>query len=139
MSNADTLESYMLRMELPHEKVSDDTWVVGPESHSGVRIIVRVDAPIVLYSSPVFAVTAATPDHLGLFRRLLEFNDTTLHCAYALDGDQILLSGAHQLADLDFGEFQAMIEDMAMALDGHLEQLAKWRPAPIQPDTQEGN
>lgn len=131
MSNADTLESYMLRMELPHEKLSDDTWVVGPESRFGMQIIVRMDEPIVLYSSPVFAVTAATQDQLGLFRRLLEFNDTTLHCAYALDGDQILLSGAHQLADLDFGEFQAMIEDMAMALDGHLEQLTPWRPAPV--------
>lgn len=139
MSNADTLESYMLRMELAHEKVSDDTWVVGPESSSGIRIIVRVDEPIVLYSSPVFAVTQATPDQLGLFRRLLEFNDTTLHCAYALDGDQILLSGAHQLADLDFGEFQAMIEDMAMALDSHLQQLAPWRPAPIPSEIQEGN
>ncbi|WP_422887136.1 YbjN domain-containing protein [Nannocystis pusilla] len=139
MSHAETLESYMLRMELPHEKVSDDTWVVGPESHSGIRIVVRIDEPIVLYSSPIFAVTERTPDHLGLFRRLLEFNDTTLHCAYALDGDQILLTGAHQLADLDFSEFQAMVEDMAMALDGHLEQLTPWRPAPNHSDIQEGN
>ncbi|MDC0720772.1 YbjN domain-containing protein [Nannocystis bainbridge] len=139
MSHAETLESYMLRMELPHEKVSDDTWVVGPESHSGIRIVVRIDEPIVLYSSPIFAVTAATPDHTGLFRRLLEFNDTTLHCAYALDGDQILLSGAHQLADLDFSEFQAMIEDIAMAIDGHLEQLSPWRPAPTHIEIQEGN
>ena len=135
MSNADTLESYMLRMELPHEKLSDDTWVVEPESRTGIQIVVRMDEPIVLYSSRVFAVTAGTRDQLGLFRRLLEFNDTTLHCAYALDGDQILLSGAHQLADLDFGEFQAMIEDMAMALDGHLEQLTPWRPAPVSEGT----
>lgn len=139
MSNADTLESYMLRMELAHEKVSDDTWVVGPESSSGIRVIIRIDEPIVLYSSPVFAVAEATPDKLGLFRRLLEFNDTTLHCAYALDGDQILLSGAHQLADLDFSEFQAMIEDMAMALDGHLKQLTPWRPAPAHSEIKEGN
>ncbi|HEY8376755.1 MAG TPA: YbjN domain-containing protein [Nannocystis sp.] len=138
MTTAETLESYMLRMELPHEKVSDDTWLVGPESSSKVRIIVRVDEPIVLYSSPVFTVTPDTPDQLGLFRRLLEFNDTTIHCAYALDGDQILLSGAHQLADLDFGEFQAMIEDMAMALDLHLPQLAPWRPAPLQTEIKEG-
>lgn len=132
MSYADTLETYMLRMELPYDKVSDDTWVVAPESLQRARIIVRIDEPIVLYTTPLFAVNDATQDQLGLFRRLLEFNDTLLHCAYALDNDQIVLSGAHQAEDLDFGEFQAMIEDMAMALDSHLEQLAPWRPAPVQ-------
>jgi len=130
MSNADTLEAYMLRMELPHEKHSDDTSVVEPECPTGIQIIAPADEPTMPDSAAVLAVTAATRDQLALFRRLLEFNDTTLHCAYALDGDQILLSGAHQVADLDFGEFQAMIEDMAMALDGHLEQLTPWRPAP---------
>lgn len=135
MSYADTLETYMLRMELPYDKVSDDTWVVAPESLQRARIIVRIDEPIVLYTTPLFAVNDATQDQLGLFRRLLEFNDTLLHCAYALDNDQIVLSGAHQAEDLDFGEFQAMIEDMAMALDSHLEQLAPWRPAPVQEGT----
>lgn len=140
MSYADTLESYMLRMELPYEKVSEDTWVVGPQTIHNVRIVVRIDEPIVLYSAPVLSVTAATPDQLGLFRRLLVFNDTTLHCAYALDGEQIMLSGAHQLEDLDFSEFQAMIEDMAMALDSHLDQLAPWRAAPVSPEApREGN
>lgn len=140
MSYADTLESYMLRMELPYEKVSDDTWVVGPDTRRNVRIVVRIDEPIVLYSSPVFPIAAETPDQLGLFRRLLELNDTTLHCAYALDGQHIMLSGAHQLEDLDFSEFQAMIEDMAMALDSHLDQLAPWRIAPAAPEApREGN
>ncbi len=139
MSYADTLESYMLRMELPYEKVSDDTWVVGPDTRRHVRIVLRIDEPIVLYSSPVFAVAAETPDQLGLFRRLLELNDTTLHCAYALDGHQIMLSGAHQLEDLDFSEFQAMIEDMAMALDSHLDQLAQWRASAAPEAPREGN
>lgn len=131
MSYAETLESYMFRMEMPADKVADDTWVVAPESSHHGRIILKLDEPIVLYTSPIFSVTEATPDHLGLFRRLLEYNDQMLHCAYALDGDQIVLSGAHQLADLDFSEFRAMIEDMSMALDSHIELLAPWRPAPV--------
>lgn len=142
MSYADTLETYMRRMELPYEKVSDDTWVVMPESSHRSRIFIRIDEPIVLYTTPVFAVLPATPDQLGLYRQLLTFNDTLLHCAYALDGDTIVLSGAHQLEDLDFSEFQAMLEDMAMGLDSHLEQLAPWRPAPDTTSTargQEGN
>ena len=65
----------------------------------------------------------------------LEFNDNLLHCAYALDNGQIVLSGAQQIEDLDYGEFQAMIEDMVMAIDSHLDQLTKWRPATIQEGT----
>ena len=135
MSYADTLESYMLRMELPHEQVSDDTWVLAPDSLRHARIIVRIDEPIVLYSTPLFGVTELTPDREELFRKLLEFNDNLLHCAYALDNEQIVLSGAQQIEDLDYGEFQAMIEDMVMAIDSHLDQLTKWRPATIQDGT----
>jgi hypothetical protein len=96
------------------------------------RIIVRIDEPIVLYSAPLFGVTELTPDREELYRKLLEFNDNLLHCAYALDNEQIVLSGAQQIEDLDYGEFQAMIEDMVMAIDSHLDQLTKWRPATIQ-------
>lgn len=135
MSYADTLESYMLRMELPHEQMSDDTWVLAPDSLRHARIIVHTDEPIVLYSTPLFGVTEATPEREALFRKLLEFNDSLLHCAYALDNDQVVLSGAQQLEDLDYNEFQAMIEDMVMAIDSHLDQLAPWRPATIQEST----
>jgi hypothetical protein len=135
MSHADTLESYMLRMELPHEQVSDDTWVVAPDSLRHARIIVRIDDPIVLYSTPLFGVTEATPDRENLYRTLLEFNDNLLHCAYALDNNQIVLSGAQQLEDLDYNEFQAMVEDMTMALDSHLDKLTPWRPATVQEGT----
>ena len=101
MSYADTLESYMLRMELPHEQVSDDTWVLAPDSLRHARIIVRIDEPIVLYSTPLFGVTEATTD-----RGVSNWRDAA--------------------------EFQAMIEDMVMAIDSHLDQLTPWRPATIQ-------
>ena len=132
MSHAETLESYMLRMELPHERVSEDTWVLAPDSLRHARIVACIEDPIVLYSTPLFAVSELTPDREGLFRKLLEFNDHLLYCAYALDNEQIVLSGAQQILDLDYGEFQGMIEDMVMALDSHLDQLTPWRPATVQ-------
>ena len=93
MSYAETLESYMLRMELPHERVSEDTWVLAPDSLRHARIVACIEDPIVLYSTPLFAVSELTPDREGLFRKLLEFNDHLLYCAYALDNEQIVLSG----------------------------------------------
>jgi hypothetical protein len=43
-----------------------------------------------------------------------------------------VLSGASQAATLDINEFQAVLDDLTMALDNHFEKLAPWmggRPA----------
>ena len=132
--NADTVESYLMRMEIPSEPLGDGSWVLAPQGLRRSRILVQVAPPIVLFATPIFEVSAATPDREGLFRRLLELNEELLHCAYGLQGAQVVLSGAQQLENLDFNEFQAMIDDISMSLDRHLGELAPWRPA----DPQEG-
>lgn len=132
--NADTLETYMLRMEVPNEPLGDGTWILAPQSLRHDRILVKIAPPIVLFTTPIFTISDTTPDREGLFRRLLEYNEELLHCAYGLQGDQVVLSGSHQLENLDFNEFQAMIDDISMSLDRHMDELAPWRPA----NTQEG-
>jgi len=127
--NDDKLESYLLQMELPNEPLGDGTWVLSPESLRDNRIVVKVVDPIVLFTTPIFKVDEATPNREQLFRRLLELNEELLHCAYGLDGDQILLSGAHPLENLDYNEFQAMVDDISMSLDRHLDELSPWKPA----------
>ncbi len=129
MSYSDTLESYMRRMDLAHEQLDASTWVVSPGNVHLSQIVVKIDDPIVLFTSPVFTLDESTPDREGLFRRLLELNEDLLHCAYGLQDKQLLMSGAAQAETLDFNEFQAMIDDMSMGFDRHLDDLAKWRPA----------
>jgi len=127
--NSDTVENYLLRMEIPNEQLDEATWVLAPESLRDSRIIMKVSAPIVLFSAPLFTLNASSTGREALFRRLLEFNEELLHCSYGLQGDQVVLSGAQQLENLDYNEFQAMIDDMSMSLDRHLGELAPWRPA----------
>ena len=79
-----------------------------------------------LFSIPVLDVTADVSNPGELYRLLLTLNSELLHASYSLQSDRVVLSGAQQVENLDFNEFQAMIDDMCMALDRHWDQLAPW-------------
>ena len=74
----------------------------------------------------VLDLTALTENQEALFRLLLELNNTLMHCAYAIQDDRVVLSGAQPLENLDQNEFQAVVDDMAVALDSHQAALAPW-------------
>jgi hypothetical protein len=126
MSHADTLESHLLRAAVPHEQLDDTTWIVQLDDARRHRIAVKVQDPIVLFSTPVVELSANTPDREGLFRTLLELNADLLHSAYGLEGHSVVLAGAHQASTLDIAEFQAVLDELGMALDNHSERLAPW-------------
>lgn len=127
MASTDELDSYLIKMGLPYEQVGEGTWVINPDSSMRrAPIGVTIEEPIVLFSIPMFELGTDVPERERLFRTLLELNSELLHSSYALQGDQVVLSGAQQLENLDFNEFQAMVDDMCIALDNHLERIAPW-------------
>ncbi len=126
MASTDELDSYFIKMGLPYEQVGDGTWVVHPDSTIHVPIGVQIEDPIVLFSIAMFELPPDATDRERLFRTLLELNGELLHSSYALQGDRVILSGAQQLENLDFNEFQAMVDDMCIALDNHMEKIAPW-------------
>ncbi len=131
MNYVDRLESYMLRMDLTYEQLqgTENTWVIDPGNPQNSAIVLRLEDPIVLFSAPVFECGEQTPNREELFQLLLALNEELLHASYSLRGNQIVLSGAYQVENLDFGEFQAMIDDMSLSLDTHLGKLDPWRQA----------
>ena len=57
---------------------------------------------------------------------MLRFNATALlHAAYGIEGDMIILSGALEVENLDFNEFQAMIDDISLGIDSHFASIRK--------------
>jgi hypothetical protein len=127
MASTDELDSYLIKMGLPYEQVGEGTWVINPDAAGRVAPIgVTIEEPIVLFSIPMFELGLVLDERERLFRTLLELNAELLHSSYALQGDQVVLSGAQQLENLDFNEFQAMVDDMCIALDNHLERIAPW-------------
>ena len=126
MSKAETVESYLYRSEVPHDQVEDSTWVIQLNDTRSSRVVLRIQEPIILFSSPVLDLADDTPDREKLFRTLLELNAELLHCGYALEGDRIVLTGAQELQNLDYNEFQAVVDDMTMAKDTHQQKLSSW-------------
>lgn len=139
MNSVDDLDSHLIQTGLPFEQIGHNTWVIQPEGGHAQQIAVSADLPIVLFSVPVLELTDALRNDVELFRCLLELNAELLHSSYSLQGDKIVLSGAQQLENLDFNEFQAMIDDMCMALDKHWDKLAPWglqrKPEASNPDS----
>jgi hypothetical protein len=116
----------MIKMGTPYEQVGDNTWVLHPDNAHRAPIAIKAEDPIILFSIQLFQLEQANEDREGLFRRLLELNSELLHTSYALQGNGVVLAGALQLESLDFIEFQAMVDDMSMALDNHYDKLSPW-------------
>ncbi len=122
MSSADKLDSFLLNSGLPYEQIAAGTWVLHTESARNASLGVKIEDPIVLISIQLFEL--GDGNHADVFRTLLELNSELLHVSYSLQGSQLVLSGAQQLENLDFNEFQAMVDDMCMALDNHYAKIA---------------
>ena len=126
MNHAETVASHLIQASVPHEQLNESTWVVQLEDQRQSRIAVKVQDPIVLFSTPILELSANTQDREGLFRLLLELNADLMHSAYGLEGERVVLSGASEAATLDINQFQAVLDDLTMALDNHSDKLARW-------------
>ena len=124
MSTADDVDSFLIKSGLRYDQIAEGTWVLHPESARSAQIGVKIEDPIVLFSIQMFALEDVIGDREVLFQRLLELNSELLHASYSLQGHQVVLSGAQQIENLDFNEFQAMVDDMCMALDNQYDKIA---------------
>lgn len=126
MSATETVESYLIQTGVAHEQIDDTTWVVQLDDARRSRIAVKIVEPILLFSTSILDVSPGAKNLEELYRTLLELNAELVHGAYALQGQRVVLSGTQQTASVDFNEFQATLDDMAMALDKHRERLGSW-------------
>jgi predicted HTH domain antitoxin len=59
---------------------------------------------------------------------LLRLNTTELfHCAFGIEGKNVVLTGALELENMDLNEFQAVVDDMGMAVSKLYPVLSKFR------------
>lgn len=127
MVTREDVENFMIRLELPYQELDEGLWVVG-DSQEVAPVFVTHDPPLLLMRVSVMDAPEEEELRNGLFRELLELNATDLlHGAYGLDGNEIVLTDALQLADLDFSEFQASLESIMLALRSHFEALSRYR------------
>lgn len=124
MISKEDLESYLLRMGVEYEEVDENMWLIKPQNSAGV--VVNFTPPVVLLRLKVMDLPVSQDGTLApFFRKLLELNASDIvHGSYGIEGNDVVLSDALQLEDLDYSELRSSYESMVMAASSHVQELA---------------
>lgn len=131
MVNREDLESFLVRLGAEgasYSEVEPGMFVVRPGGTPDAQVVVHLTPPVLLMRMNVMPVPSDSIAAAGLSRRLLELNATDLvHGAYGISANDIILTEAIELNNLDFSEFLAAYESMTLALASHIRELAPFR------------
>jgi hypothetical protein len=126
MKSAEDVESYLLRMGVQYETVKPGIWLLHVDGQS--RLAVSIAGPVVAFRLKVMDLPAERREEL--YRKLLELNTTEMvHGAFGVEGDAAVIVHALELENLDFNEFQAVVDDMSMAIGKYHSNLARYLDA----------
>ena len=122
------LKAYLAASSRTFEAGDDGTLLVSAQGLGLPPIYVRAmegsDSQPVIFTVSVGQAPKEPAAQGKMFRRLLDLNATDLlYGSYGLRGDEIVLSSAHELENLDLNEVKAILSDIALALSSHLEEL----------------
>jgi hypothetical protein len=124
MKTREDIESYLLKMGVVYEELGGGLWRLRLDGIE--NLMVSLAGPVVVFRLKLMDVPAANRD--ALFENLLRLNTTELfHCAFGIEGQAIVLGGALELENMDFNEFQAVIDDIGMAVSKHYPVLSKFQ------------
>jgi len=124
MKTREDIESYLLKMGVGYEDLGGDIWRVH---FNGIEnLVVSLAGHIVVFRLKMMDLPSTKRE--DLFETLLRLNTTELfHCAFGIEGNAIVLDAALELENMDLNEFQAVIDDMGMAVSKLYPVLSKFR------------
>ena len=123
MRTREDVESYLIRIGQPYEEVREGLFVIKDVYED--NIVVSLSPPIVVFRLKVLPVPPNRRE--DFFRELLTLNVGDLvHGAYGIEGDNVVLTASLQLENLDFNEFQAVVDEFTMAVSNHRERLGRY-------------
>jgi hypothetical protein len=122
MKSAEDIESYLMRMGVPAETIKPGIWLVKID---GSALVVSIAGPVVAFRLKVMELPRTGREEL--YRTLLSLNTTEMvHGAFGLEGDTVVMVHALALENLDLNEFQAVVDDMSMAVAKHHPNLSRF-------------
>lgn len=124
MKTREDIESYLLKMGVQHENLGGDIWRLRESTMD--NLVISLAGPVVVFRLKMMDIPPTQREEL--FATLLRLNTTDLfHCAFGIEDSAVVLTGALALENLDYNEFQAVIDDMSMAVSRQYQELAKFR------------
>jgi hypothetical protein len=126
MKTREDIESYLLRLGVANEDLGHDIWRIKDDGFD--NLLVSLAGPVVVFRLKVMDLPKTGRE--ALFETLLRLNAGEMVLAtFGVDGHAVILSASLPLENLDFSEFQAVIDDMGMAISKHYPVLSKFRSA----------
>ena len=123
MKSDEDIESYLLRVGIPAERIDKGIWIVKLDGHENLAI--SIAGPVVAFRLKVMDIPVLGREQL--YRTLLSLNTTEMvHGAFGIESEAVVIVHALELENLDFNEFQAVIDDMTMAVSKHYPFLSKF-------------
>ena len=123
MISREDLESFLIRTEMDYEEIGENLWIVDPPGGSATgepAVVISYSPPLVVFRATVGGIPEGTADKLALYEKLLTLNATDLvHGAYGLEEDEVILTDALEIENLDYSEFLASLESLALAVTSH--------------------
>lgn len=124
MKTREDIESYLLKMGVAYEDLAGDIWRLRLDGIE--NLMVSLAGPIVVFRLKLMDIPVAQRE--ALFETLLRLNTTELfHCAFGIEDNAVVLGGALELENMDFNEFQAVIDDISIAVSKQYPVLSKFR------------
>jgi len=119
---AEDVENYLLQLDRPFKDDGGTYLVTGGQGSTPIAI--RVAPPILAVRVVIGPVPEDAAHQTRFFRRLLEYNASDLmHISYGVEGNQVVLSAALELENLDLNELEATLSDVDLALARHVSVL----------------
>ena len=128
MRTKDDIERYLLDLDTPYESLGNGMYKLtdDEDDSNDEGILVCVNDPLIIFSVRLMKVPSKNLE--AFYRKLLELNASELVAgAYGIAGDDVVITDTLQLENLDFNEFQASVESLALALRTHYPVLSAFR------------
>jgi hypothetical protein len=126
MKSREDIESYLLKLGLPYEQLQPELWNVKPQGNE--NLLVTIAGPVVVFRIKVMDLPGGSREKL--YETLLRLNATEMvHRAFGIESNAVVITDTLQLENLDFNEFQAVTDDISMAISKHYPVLSKFRAA----------
>ena len=125
MKGSEDIESYLLKVGLPFDKIGADIWNISAEHEN---LVISIAGPVVVFRTKVMDLP--TTDRERFFETLLRLNTTEMvHGAFGIEEQSVVIVNAIELENMDFNEFSSVVDDITMAVSKHYPTLSKWKAA----------
>lgn len=129
MVTKEDIEGFLNRLSAEgasYKEVQNGLWVVKPGGSLDFNMVVHFSPPVAILRVKVMELPDDKNAVAKLSRRLLEMNASDMvHGSYGIEQTEIVLTEALELSHLDFEEFLAAYESIALALGSHLREIGE--------------